>query len=29
MQQNPDQAEKEDDKASTGVVSSLDLIFPQ
>ena len=27
MQQEPDQAEKEDDKASTGGVSSLDFIF--
>ena len=27
MQQDPDQAEKEDDKASTGGMSSLDFIF--
>ena len=28
MQQDPDQAEKEDDKASTGGMSSLDFKFP-
>ena len=27
MQQDPDQAEKEDDKASTGGISSLELNF--
>ena len=27
MQQDPDQAEKEDDKASTGGMSSLDFSF--
>ena len=27
MQQDPDQAEKEDDKASTGVMSNMDFFF--